>query len=255
MLYAIRHNKAGRNLNNEEINWRHLFKTSEDSLTSMVFGRLLYLPHELFWNIIRESCYGNDLPSYSGPTIAKEFWPSWDASNTSNSTRVEPDVFIQFQHFDLIIEAKRWDSKQQSKSQWVREIMAYKNEYEDSDKKLYFIALGGLFDETTEILETVTVLKCRWIRILEKVIDYHKRLIDNSRTISPIDSAVSILSDLILVFQLHGYATGEWFSKIPIKEYRIGDALDIIACNKLKFDLEIWLNSIPTRYKIVSTII
>lgn len=250
MLYAIRHNKAGRNFSHEEINWRHLFKASEDSLTSMVFERLFYLPYELFWNIIRESCYGSELPTFSGPVMSKEFWPSWDALNTSNSNRVEPDVFIRFQQFDLIIEAKRWDNNQQSKSQWSNEITAFYNEYGVSDNQLYFIALGGLFDESTEILDGITILKCRWYRILSKIKDNHKRLANTSGILNSIDPVINILNDLMMVFQLHGYATGEWFSNMPIKDNRISTSLNILVNNPLKFDSKVWFNSFPNNYKI-----
>lgn len=221
MLYAIQHNKAGRNFNNQEINWRQLFKSSEDSLTSMVFERLFYLPHELFWNILTNSCYGNELPNFSGPIEIKEFWPNWDASNTSNIVKVEPDVFIRFRQFDLIIEAKRWDYNQQSKDQWNNEIVAYKNEYGEDKKKLFFIALGGLYDNVTENHEGIEVIKCRWNRILRKVIEYQKQLTGTSEINISMNSVTNILNDLILVFQLHGYATGEWLSTLPVNSYKI----------------------------------
>lgn len=221
MLYAIQHNKAGRNFNNQETNWRQLFKGSEDSLTSMVFERLFYLLHERFWNILRESCYGSELPNFSGPIEIKEFWPSWDPSNTSNKDRVEPDVFIRFQQFDLIIEAKRWDYNQQSKEQWSNEIAAYGNEYAEDKKKLFFIALGGLYDNVTENLKGVEVRKCRWNRILRKVIEYQKQLTGVSEIKNEMSSITNILNDIILAFQLHGYATGEWLSTIPENNYKI----------------------------------
>jgi len=250
MLYAISHNKAGRNFNNEETDWRQIFRSSEDSLTSMVFERLFYLPYELFWNILRESCYGKDLPPFSGPILAKEFWPHWDGTNTNNTNLVEPDVFVRFNDFDLIIEAKRWDYNQQSRDQWSNEINAYRNEYEDSAKKLYFIALGGIYEEETEILLEVSILKSRWKRILAKVIDHYNQLSTLSSNISSVNSIKIILHDLILVFQLHGYSTGTWLSSLPIKNYEIGESLSVLCKNSLRFDSQLWISSLPSKYNI-----
>lgn len=56
MLHLIYSNKAGRNFNsNPEVNWKALFKASEDSFTSSIFGLLLYLPAQQFWDIIVNS--------------------------------------------------------------------------------------------------------------------------------------------------------------------------------------------------------
>ena len=52
--------------------------------------------------------------------MSEEFWPNWDPEGTDNINRVTPDLFMRFANFDLIVEAKRWDSFQQSSDQWKK---------------------------------------------------------------------------------------------------------------------------------------
>ena len=93
--------------------------TYEDPKTSSVFETLLMLPDELLWEVLRAACFDNDnLPMVSGQIEDYEFWPHWDSANTSNTKLVEPDVFIRFQSFDLIIEAKYRDNYGQYSQQW-----------------------------------------------------------------------------------------------------------------------------------------
>jgi hypothetical protein len=47
MIYAVKHNKVDRNQ----------FKLNEDSLTSSVFERLMYLPKEMFQYILENALY------------------------------------------------------------------------------------------------------------------------------------------------------------------------------------------------------
>ncbi len=80
---------------------------NEDFKTYVTIGQLRYLPADLFWNLLRASSVSPKLlPATAGRLEAFEMWPSWDPTGTGNTKRVEPDVFIRFSRFDLIIEAK-----------------------------------------------------------------------------------------------------------------------------------------------------
>jgi hypothetical protein len=103
MLHAIDQNKAGRNFSDSEVRWRQLFYKSEDSLTSSIIGGLMYLPDDLFWQVLSNSIKDSVLPKGSHTIIHCDFWPSWNAQGTNNTTRVEPDVFIRTESFDLIM--------------------------------------------------------------------------------------------------------------------------------------------------------
>jgi hypothetical protein len=113
----------------------------EDSLTAAVFSHLLHLPAELFWQILRNAC-GRKLPGSAGEPKC-EFWPKWEAAGTTNSSYIEPDVFIRFPDFDLIVEAKRWDGNMHDIAQWKRELSGYANEYGHERHAVRMIALGN----------------------------------------------------------------------------------------------------------------
>lgn len=215
MLHLIHSNKFGKNvkLSEEQINWRLLFKGSEDSLTSSVFGLLFYLPVELLWEILYNACYYPHLPKQPGKILGKDIWPRWNCNGTENKNFIEPDVFIRFENFDLIIEAKRYDDiQQQYRQQWINQITAYNNEYGQNTKRpLYFIAIGGFPRgcEKQEPIGEVMVTTCRWNQILHQV---HMRL---ERTKNLDDSILFILQDLILSFRVHGFLTVQFLNTLP----------------------------------------
>ncbi len=200
MIHAVKSGKI--------TNWTR----NEDSLTSSIIGSLLYLPSELMWSILRNSCFdGEYLPTHSGTLIDYDFWPKWDSSGTNNSRYVEPDVFLDFQDFSLIIEAKRWDScKMHDISQWRREITSWHNEYQrevTSQKRIFFIALGwsGENNCKSEEINNIPIFKCKWTSLLEQVIDSYKRICLAEGITSHAKSLEFILGDVIDLFSFHGY--------------------------------------------------
>ncbi|WP_224995947.1 hypothetical protein [Cesiribacter sp. SM1] len=218
MIHAIASNKAGHSFKVSEINWRSLFAASEDSLTSSVFGKLFYLPSDLLLRILNEACYSNGLPAATSRLEGYEFWPKWNAGGTKNSRHVEPDVFIRFAEFDIIVEAKRFDNNQQSNAQWEGEVRAYLNEFYTADKPVYLLAVGGITTETEEIIKVkgrvIKVIKCRWSRLLRQVQHIQSQLEYSKGILSANDAMINILADLVTVFRLHGYATGKWLEDL-----------------------------------------
>ena len=214
MLHAILFNKAGKSLTSNESHWRQLFTASEDSLTSTIFGYLLHLPVELFWTIMNNACYIEDITTHYPKIQSVEFWPHWSPAESGNTNYVEPDVFIRTKDLDLIIEAKRFDDNQQSPAQWRKEIQGYINEYGNEGKEVIFLALGGLNNEKSESIEltnkSINVLKCRWNRILNEVKVIHSKLEKNRLYLNNIESISIVLNDIILGFGIHGYSTGIW---------------------------------------------
>lgn len=148
----------------------------EDFKTFATIGQLRYLPSDLFWHLLRaSSVFPKSLPETAGKLEAFEMWPSWDSKDTSNSIRVEPDVFIRFTHFDLIIEVKIKDSKGQTSDQWKKEITAYHNTYgTDTHRDFFLLALGGNsnLDRDTE---HDYVHKATWTNLLHAVHDCRKQ--------------------------------------------------------------------------------
>lgn len=196
---------------------RKQLKVCEDSLTSIVFDTLKYLPSPIFWSLLKSSLYQDRLPSVSGELVGISFWDKWGAADTGNTNYVEPDVFLQFAEFDIIIEAKRWDLRQQYDKQLKNQIIAYNNEFLDIDKKLYYIKLGGLHSKENEpnyrhIDSEVVICKTDWTRLLDSISEYLGKIKSNDNLVS--GSHIRILEDCIHGFALHQYYKKKWLSQL-----------------------------------------
>jgi hypothetical protein len=224
MLHLINNNKGGKNFNaiaGGEIHWKALFKISEDSLTSSVFGLLFYLPIELFWSIVHSACYSKELPKQCGKLLGYEFWPRWE---NEKETYTEPDILLQFEEFNLIVEAKRYDHNQQKLDQWIAETRSYYRSQFHSDKKLYLLAVGGISDGDEQVtslrephvtMETL-VIKTRWSRLLHEIIRNRKEIAKADVLLHSSSAILNILNDLILSFRIHGFITAELLNTLPI---------------------------------------
>ena len=189
--------------------------TKEDSLTSTVFDNLKYLPTELFYKILKNSLFTDELPVVCGEILSIEFWPNWNPEGTSNTVKIEPDVYLRFQNFDLIIEAKRHNDNQQNFPQMKDQITAYFNEYNEDQVNLYYLQLGGLHsfghDEihVNEIYsKNVTILKANWSKLLDAVMK-EKLLLENTQ-LHFCKSYVRILEDIIKGMELHQFYRKKW---------------------------------------------
>ncbi|WP_430811621.1 MULTISPECIES: hypothetical protein [unclassified Carboxylicivirga] len=218
MIIAINNGKASQNFKGADIDWKDLFRKSEDSLTASIFGRLFYLPVDLLMQILSESCYDKILDSDCGGIVKTEFWPKWNAEETTNTKYIEPDIHIQLKKFDLLIEAKRGNDNKQTEEQWQNQITAYRNEY--GDKKLYLIALDGLKSDKSEKLGNVHIIKCTWARLL-KAIQTELKELETKELLAQDVAIKNILNDLIIAFDVHGYFTGQWFESIPYEDLKI----------------------------------
>ena len=195
----------------------HNKNTHEDPKTSSVFETMLMLPDELFWEVVRAACFDNDnLPLVAGRIEDYKFWPHWDPTGTTNNTFVEPDVFIRFQLFNLIIEAKYGERSGQYSQQWENEIIAYRNEY-GSDKPVYFLAVGGNAEKTSErvsVEKDIMVHKCTWLSLLIQI----TKLRDEYTALSIIgnnqSSLIRLLNLIELAFNIHGVYNIRWFDDI-----------------------------------------
>lgn len=200
----------------------------EDSLTASVLTHLMHLPMEVCWRIIQQACYTAELPDIVGEPSEVQLWPKWNAASTGNAYYVEPDVFLRFRDFDLIIEAKRWDDGQQDAAQWRREVLAYANEYGHEGKPLRMIALGGIHHEHDDH-ESVTVPAaadgsspawtlnfpvhmCRWRGLLYQCQRMLRELEGLRFPTSQTAATCRVLADVIDLFAWHSYSTRRWFA-------------------------------------------
>lgn len=167
MLQALIHKKLKNSFANPE------FRPSEDALTSSTIGVLQFLPDEVFWNLIRQSCCEpKSVYKEVGNILRVNFWEKWNADGTNNTHYVEPDVWIETEQCHIIIEAKKFDGVGQYREQWQNEIQALINE-ENDEKEIVFIALGGnqqLTDEKVWVKKCqYTIHKATWFNLLHAV--------------------------------------------------------------------------------------
>ncbi|WP_378105814.1 hypothetical protein [Chryseobacterium sp. sg2396] len=188
-------------------------EAKEDSLTSLTFDGLKYLPDELFWSILNSSLVTGGLPKVT--TIDEIFfWQHWSAEGTSNINFIEPDVFIRTERFDVIIEAKRWDKYQQSTTQKRNQIIAYYNDFSDDNKLLYYIELGGLYNKSPELNiihknQEVVICKTNWTHMLMSIVSHYQNL--ENLKLKLFKPQKRILEDIIKGFELHQFYTMKWF--------------------------------------------
>lgn len=147
---------------------------NEDFKTYATLGVLQYLPANFFWRLLHDAVIDNEaLPEEAGEITQIDFWPKWykiqNIKVASNSTYIEPDVFIRFENFDCIIEVKKTDSLGQHSDQWESQTQAYKNEYSEGRRMIY-IALGGnpKLDAASQA-KFIHVYKSTWQRLLREI--------------------------------------------------------------------------------------
>ncbi|MEI4549797.1 hypothetical protein [Pseudoalteromonas spongiae] len=146
MLTAILNNKAGRiEQGDESLPWRDVFKTYEDLLTATVFERFNYLSQHTqhrFISFLLEGTLDKSILDL-GRLLNIEYWPRFSIENNSQSS-VEPDLILCFENANVLIEVKPPSGGGQYYAQWEREVSALKNNSRYTNKKLYFVALGGV---------------------------------------------------------------------------------------------------------------
>lgn len=187
-------------------------KHNEDLKTSSSIGLLQYLPDDLFWNIMRNSCIGFPAIDF-GKITSFIFWAHNDPTGTRNTDYVEPDVWIETENFDVIIEVKKMDENgtyPQSMEQWQDQIQSVKNEQNNNDyeKPIILIALGGNDNMLPEKVLDCPVYKASWYNLLNAVV--------SERDAQKINSNICrILDDVIELFARQGVMTVTWLNSLP----------------------------------------
>ena len=229
MLQALFHNKLGHAIQDGS------FKGIEDTLTSSVIGLLQYLPDDLFWGILRSGCGASSetLPESIGVIRNVHFWERLSAEGTHNSHSVEPDVWIETDTCDVIIEAKKSDSaldNAQYYSQWFNEIVALKNNNEGhEEKELLFLAIGGnntLQDQVIDVNGSMQIIHTgSWFDLLGGVLHLRERL---GREQSFGENVLRVLDDVVTAIGYHSIVHTIWFDSLRTIELKL-EAFTIIS--------------------------
>lgn len=198
-------------------------ETYEDRKTSSVFENLMLLPDNVFWSILKTSCFfNNKILSNSGRLLFYNFWPHWDNTGTDNSSYVEPDLFIRFEEFDVIIEAKYGDYGGQYLKQWNQELTAYDNEYGKEEKPVIFIAVGGNMSMNVEEItirgKKFQIFKCNWLSLLIATNKYKGELKKISVPDMNISATLRLLENIILAFNINRVYNIDWFNSMAIEK-------------------------------------
>lgn len=197
--------------------------TYEDPKTSSVFENLMLLPDNVFWHILKSSCFYNDgMLTNSGRLLSYEFWSHWDNTGTDNNAYVEPDLFLRFEEFDVIIEAKYGDYGGQYLKQWTQELTAYDNEYRKEEKPVIFIAVGG--NMSMDIVEIKVcgkmhlIFKCNWLSLLIATNKYRSELKRISVPDMNTSATLRLLDNIILAFNINGVYNIDWFNTMATEK-------------------------------------
>lgn len=196
--------------------------SNEDFKTSSSVGLLQYLPDDVFWRIMRASCVCLDVDDF-GKILSFNFWEHTAAEGTINKNYVEPDVWIETEKVDVIIEAKKSEERGQYEQQWKNEIQSILNEQHSNEyqKPIILIALGGnadLHPDSVKVEKNAyTVYKASWFALVNAVVTEKTR--DFNR-----ESVCRVLNDVIELFARQGVMALTWLDSLP-KDYVNENAL------------------------------
>lgn len=186
-------------------------KLNEDFKTSSSIGIMQYLPDDIFWDIIRNSCVGfNENDEFLGKIQAFNFWAHTDSHDTTNTNYVEPDVWIETDKCDIIIEAKVSDISGQYEGQWENEIQSILNE-RGENAKIILIALGGNENMFEGNVLGFNVYKASWYDLLNSLVKEREKHNEN-------DFVCRIIDDVIELFARQGLMRIHWLGTMPIEE-------------------------------------
>ncbi len=203
MLNAILHSKD-RYIGNSQENFRSMYNDIEDFFTAAIFSRFTYLPVSEQSRILT-LLTGDKKFLMITELKNREFWPSWylDIENR----RVEPDLFLEYDIINVIVEAKRNDVTLHSAEQLQREIDAYLSEY-PSNKKFILLAIGGGCSFQHE-----NIVYIGWKNLFQILYEYG----DNNTK--------WIFKDMIDAFYLHGFYPTKWLESLPYENINLKDSL------------------------------
>lgn len=221
MLNAFLHGKKrGTGVEGESL--ADTFEGAEDTLTSVVFERLLYLPDAIVGRVLLEPFLSQEEQEEAARAVLDryEFWPRYEHSGSE----VEPDAVLFFKRpkVVLVIEAKRWDGVwQQSAEQLANEWRAVRNAYRG--EAIWVLAVGG-FHEGEE-----SHLRKELLQRLNEDAQFHAipwhalyRRIEAAIACLPSPWMDRVLNDIAAGMRLHGVMPKppSWLEELINFEYR-----------------------------------
>lgn len=166
MLKAIAHGKMAplSSVDGSEHSARQVYRDHEDHLSAAVFARLSYLPTDVFWLVLLNGISPVPEPIRNRPRLKQiEFWPRYAATNDRHC---EPDALLQFERFDILVEAKRRDNKEWHTADQVQaEINAYRAEYPDRPSPYCLLVSGQIPEDIRDLEGHAGLLATSWLQL------------------------------------------------------------------------------------------
>jgi hypothetical protein len=198
MLHALEHRKSRRNLLGWGLEGQVTESGSEDLLTSAIFSRLGYLCDSNRTRLFQHACHMN--VESLGQLVKLEFWPQL----TCEDRIVIPDLWMQFEHGHVLVEAKRWDGfSMQLKNQLACQLEGLRAEV-GQGSRIWQLAIGGHDQLSGEDAISRAIADLRTSPAQELYVGEWRSFEQASNLISPESSAEQrILADLRLALKLH----------------------------------------------------
>lgn len=207
------------------IDLREEFSGSEDILTATIFERLFYLDDPRAIGILlSEQIWTLSSPYRPFVIQAILFWEKLSFAGRG----IEPDCVIIFDDLILVVEAKRWDYRdQQEPSQLAKEYCAAIQAY--PNKKIALLAIGGMVNdriETKKRLEEQIRVEIIKSNICDKNLNFSSTSWANffsviTKELSDTSAGRRILNDIQHCFNLHGISSDPpaWLIDLTRKEW------------------------------------
>jgi hypothetical protein len=202
MFQAHVHGKLGAVLRrvDESIDTRRLdeaLRESEDVLTSEFFGRMVYLDPTVAWDLVvgPATALRGAAPTAPARRIEQKFWPRY--CDSSDGSRVEPDVVWSFGSIRLVVEAKWRDGH--TPEQLDREYRAVVAS--EPAECVAILALGN----TPPAVRRTLAVRCNMpVLLAASWTDIHTRLVEAQRNPRHALCGTAALDDLLLLLRSRG---------------------------------------------------
>ncbi|MES1936767.1 hypothetical protein C27AD_10476 [Salinisphaera hydrothermalis C27AD] len=189
---------------------RAVYRDLEDHLTAAVFARLSYLPTDVFWLVLSRAL--DDMPTLFNQQPRLERITFWPRYSDGEDSYIEPDVLLEFDDFDVIVEAKRYDNTEpQTRQQVQAEIDSYRREHAKEKRVYCMLVSGNAEDDVYQVEGIAGLVQTTWLELR------HAARYARHQASEPLDHKhwLRVLEDIEQALGLHGVQPPARIADIP----------------------------------------